>query len=280
MNDISHTTLLASSAEQTLLREIPIGRVYVDPSRSFDASTVSDLEKSLTAVGQINPICVRPVEGDPAHDWVLIAGLNRLQACENAGLTTVLARVFELDDVQARLLQLDENLVRKNLSPAEKDAAIGERRALHDLTHDDRAKAAHIANQKMGREHDVNDTVSPAFSETLAARTGVSRRTIERSVNRASTIGTERLKQLAGTALDKPGELEALAKLAEPEREALIEQAVAGKKVSARRLVKKTKRDSTNLPETPLDRLQTAWEAATDDDRREFLDRNGLTRAS
>lgn len=290
MNDVTFPNNLPSSADQNILREIPIDRIYIDPNRrSVDAATVSDLEKSLEAVGQINPICVRPIQGNPAHEWVLVAGLHRLEAARNAGLTVILARVLDLDEIKARLVQLDENLIRKIMSTAEKDAAIAERRAIYDLSHDDKAKAAHVANKKMGRRHDASDTLSPAFSESLAARNGVSRRTIERSVARADAIGTDLLKQLAGTSLDKATELEALAQLPEVNKKAISAKAIAGENVSAKRLLNKSTKGSNNTKSakrrlsegtnhSPLDRLQTAWDAAKEEERQKFLDRNGLTR--
>jgi hypothetical protein len=49
---------------------------------------------------------------------------------------------------------------------------------------------------------------------------------------------------LAGTSLDTPDELDALAKLPKPEQKALIARAKSGEKVSAKTALKKRKRDA------------------------------------
>ena len=237
--------------------------------------TVGELESSLADVGLINPLIVRPTQADPEHEWTLVTGLQRLRAAQNAGLTTVLARVLILDDLKARLLQIDEDLVRKVLSAAEKAALIAERRDVYNKTHNDRARAAHATNKKLGRRN-ASDTLSPAFTEGLAASTGVSRKSIERSAAQGAAIGKDRLKGLVRTSLDKPTELEALTKIPSPDRENLIQRAIAGEEVSAKALLKGAKKAPKNG--STFERLQTAWDGASEEDRQKFLARNGLIR--
>ena len=72
-----------------------------------------------------------------------------------------------------------------------------------------------------------------SFAAATAEVTGQSKRDINRNVARAEAIGDDLLR-LTGTSLDKGVELDALAKLPEPERKELIERAVAGEAVTAR----------------------------------------------
>lgn len=66
-----------------------------------------------------------------------------------------------------------------------------------------------------------------SFAAATADVTGQTKRAINLSVARAEAIGDDLLR-LTGTSLDKGVELDALAKLPEPERKELIERAVAG----------------------------------------------------
>ena len=63
--------------------------------------------------------------------------------------------------------------------------------------------------------------------------TGESKRAINLNLARAEAIGDD-LERVTGTSLDKGVELDALAKLPEPERKELIDRAEAGEQVSAR----------------------------------------------
>ena len=81
-----------------------------------------------------------------------------------------------------------------------------------------------------------------AFAAETAAVTGQSVRSIQRDIARADALGDD-LKRLFGTSLDKGVEIDALAKMPEPERKELIERAVAGEKVSAKQWLSEFKDD-------------------------------------
>ena len=82
-------------------------------------------------------------------------------------------------------------------------------------------------------KHPMARPQDKAFAAETAAITGESKQSINRHVARADALGDD-LVRVTGTSLDKGVELDALAKLPEPERQALIERAVAGEKVTAR----------------------------------------------
>ncbi len=85
-----------------------------------------------------------------------------------------------------------------------------------------------------------------SFAAATAEVTGQSKRDINRNVARAEAIGDDLLR-LTGTSLDKGVELDALAKLPEPERKELIERAVAGEVVTARVAPPPTPQKTTSL---------------------------------
>ncbi|QXL83266.1 hypothetical protein [Comamonas sp. NLF-1-9] len=82
----------------------------------------------------------------------------------------------------------------------------------------------HQPADALGRKKSPQQTQS--FAADTAAVSGESKRDINRHLARADALGDD-LRRIAGTSLDKGVELDALAKLPEPERAALIERAQA-----------------------------------------------------
>lgn len=72
------------------------------------------------------------------------------------------------------------------------------------------------------------------FTAETAAKTGKSERAVQRDATRADRLGAD-LDRIAGTTLDKGAELDALAAMPAPARQAIIERAAGGENVSALR---------------------------------------------
>ncbi len=117
--------------------QIPVDLIDRDPHqarRKFDPEALSELARSITQSGVIQPIIVRSVVGGR---YQLIAGERRWRGTQLAGLHEIPAVVRDdLDDDEARVFGLIENLQRESLSPME--AAQGmQRLAEHaSLTHE------------------------------------------------------------------------------------------------------------------------------------------------
>ena len=76
--------------------------------RDLDDAVVEGLAKSIEGVGLLQPVVVRPL-GD---GYELVFGLHRLEACRRLGWKTIPARVEEVSDEEAFLLNVVENLQR------------------------------------------------------------------------------------------------------------------------------------------------------------------------
>ncbi len=92
--------------------------------RTFTQSKLSELASSIKRDGLIEPIVIRSLNG--AGGYELIAGERRLRACKLVGIPSILSRVVDVSDLQARRMCAAENLQRENLSPVEEVAAIVE----------------------------------------------------------------------------------------------------------------------------------------------------------
>lgn len=103
---------------------IPVASVQIPPERQRDAPADETLINSIRERGLINPIIVR--EGN-----LLMAGGRRLDAHRQLQWPLIAARRLEnLSPLAIHLLELDENLARKNLSWQEEVRAIAAYHAL------------------------------------------------------------------------------------------------------------------------------------------------------
>jgi len=118
--------------------EIELSEIAPNPQQPrvrFDEESLGELAASITEVGVLQPIVVRP--GEPEGTYVLIAGERRLRAAATAGLTSIPAVVRSAESDERYLTEaLIENLQRKDLSALEEAAAY--RNLLEDfgMTHE------------------------------------------------------------------------------------------------------------------------------------------------
>jgi ParB family chromosome partitioning protein len=209
-----------------MLAEITLDRVEIpDGRRAIDPDAVARLKNSIAVVGLQHPITVAKRDGG----YRLLAGAHRLTAFRELGMERISANVVELDDVHAELVELDENLARNELSPAERSAAIARRKAIYERLH---PETKHGAVGK-GRKPPKGSAKADRFSAATAAATGRSESGIQLDAHRGEVLGGETLAKIAGTSLDKGVELDALARLPADDRQVLVDRAAAGEAVTA-----------------------------------------------
>lgn len=104
------------------LREIAVADIAPNPRQPrtvFDEDALAELAHSLTEVGFLQPVVVRPV-GD---SFELVAGERRWRAAQVAGMSAVPALVRDTQDEDLLRDALLENLHRVQLNPLEEAAA-------------------------------------------------------------------------------------------------------------------------------------------------------------
>lgn len=112
---------------QMIVKEIPISEIGIselnvrkDLQAGTEDSTLDDLAKSINERGLLNPITVLERNGK----YELVVGQRRFLACQILGWAAIPTIVrTSLDDVDARILSLIENVHRADLSPIDKARA-------------------------------------------------------------------------------------------------------------------------------------------------------------
>lgn len=205
--------------------------------RDLVQANVDMLRASIEQVGLIQPIRVRPagviVRGLGEQGFQIVAGHHRVAAARALGWTEIDAIVDTAEHLQAELMEIDENLCRAELTASQRAQAIRRRKqiweALHPVDTGGKSLSTCLSDgRKAGPQHEQG------FAAATATAAGMTKQAINQHLARAEAIGDD-LERVTGTSLDKGVELDALAKLPEPERKDLIARAEAGEEVSARK---------------------------------------------
>jgi ParB family transcriptional regulator, chromosome partitioning protein len=117
---------------------IPMDRIDANPFQprsDFDPTELESLAESIRVQGILQPILVRPHPTAPER-YQIVAGERRFRAAMQAGLNEIPAIEREMDDSDAAVVALVENLQRQDLNAIEE--AEGYQRLLTDfgLTHE------------------------------------------------------------------------------------------------------------------------------------------------
>ncbi len=148
--------------------ELPISAIKPNarqPRTVFDEDELSELVHSITEVGLLQPIVVRP---KGASSYELIMGERRLRASRAAGLTSIPAIVRDTADEDMLRDALLENQHRSQLNPLEEAAAYQQLLDDFGCTHEELA-------DRLGRSRpQISNTLrllrlSPAVQRRVAA---------------------------------------------------------------------------------------------------------------
>lgn len=206
--------------------------------RKINEGRVTEIAHSISEVGLINPITL-------TQDYALVAGAHRLEACKRLGWQAIEATIIEATGLMAELAEIDENLMRNDLTEMERSMQIARRKRIYDELYP-HTKHGAIGN---GRVAKVGNS-TPRFTTATSEVTGESERTIYRQVKRGEELAkapelVQRIEQLpqianSGAALDE------LIATPPEKREALlgaIEDGRANSLQEAKREVKKQERE-------------------------------------
>lgn len=108
---------------------IPLDRLHVSPyntRKDLEAgqedASIEDLAESIRQHGLMSPLIVRPC---PDGTYEVISGQRRLRACQRIGYNPVPCIVREgVDDAEATVLSLVENVQRADMDPLDKARAL------------------------------------------------------------------------------------------------------------------------------------------------------------
>ena len=131
---------VAAADHDAALREIAVSQIEPNPNQPrdhFDEEALVALTASVTELGVLQPVLVRPLGNDR---FELIAGERRWRAAKRAGLQAIPAVVRTIDDTASLEQAVVENLHRQDLNALEEAAAYQQLVEEFHLSHDDVAR--------------------------------------------------------------------------------------------------------------------------------------------
>lgn len=225
---------------------IPIEEIIVG-KRLRVAGDVTALADSIKDIGLLNPITV-------TKDKKLVAGAHRLKAFKQLGRKTIPAVYVTLDELDRELAEIDENLIRNELTQLEQSLQIDRRKEIYEIKHPETRKGAQGGGRNGKGTRTKTEKPTIGFSVDTAQKTGKALSTIK---NKAA-IGKKLKKKAAkikGTAIeDSQKDLLMLAKIKDEEKQdAIIEKIVSGEAKNVTEAARQVKAD-----EAGAERLEAA----------------------
>lgn len=203
----------------------------MDPGRR-PTRNVSDLAESIKQIGLLNPVTI-------TEDFRLVAGGNRLAACASLGWTDIPAVVCKLDRLHAELAEIDENLIRNELSVMERAEQLSRRKEIYEAIH---PETRHGFGPGRGNKRDVESTSlllgdvdagssrptrAKSFIEDTSLKTGRSKVAVARDVQIAKAIPEPLRAVIRDTPLaDNKTDLLRLARLDPAQQELVVQKVI------------------------------------------------------
>ena len=177
--------------------------------REINNAKVSELVKSIEALGLINPITVD-------KNYQLIAGGHRLEAVKELGYEEVDCVVLDCDELLSELAEIDENLIRNELDAI----SIGEYANRRDEILKELAMRAKSGDNRHTKSRGA---VSAPLKTTadIAKEIGTSERTLQENKQLARNLDPEVKKAVREKGLSKSAALDISRLKPEQQREVI-----------------------------------------------------------
>lgn len=185
--------------------------------RKRNAGDVTQLCASINEIGLLQPITV-------TSDFKLIAGLHRITACKLLGWKEIEVNVVDYDsEILSELAEIDENLIRNELSVLEKSIQTSRRKEIYEILH---PETKHGGDRKSSRQvGDLKENKVESFVEQTAKATNESTRNIERNSKRGKVLKPLQNFITGSRFEDNQKELDELVKIADAKKGEGIEVA-------------------------------------------------------
>lgn len=192
--------------------------------RPVDEAHAQLIAASMNESGLIQPVVVRT--DSTGNGLKLVVGGHRLRGADILSWDEIPAILIEATDDEARQIEIDENLARKELTVLERAEFLAERKRVYETLHPETAHGK-AKKPKTEKAKVANLATFSRFSKDAANSTGLGERTIRRAVELAGRLAPDAIALIRGTKVaDNQAQLKLLAEL-EPERQIAVAQAIA-----------------------------------------------------
>ncbi len=148
------------------------------------------MAESIKEIGLLHPITVRVQEENEKDTYTLVAGAHRLEAYKLLGKQSIDSKVIMKDDLQAELIEIDENLIRNEMGYLLRSDTLVRKKEIYERLYPE-TKAVigkELVEKRWNNTNAEISPVRPSFVEDTAAKTGMSKRTIETEIQISKNV--------------------------------------------------------------------------------------------
>lgn len=258
------------------LKQLELSQILIGPrQRPIDRDYAAVIGASMKEHGQLQPIVVRSTPA-AQRPYTLVIGGHRCTGAEIHEIQTLDAIVVKANSAEAQMLELAENLHRRDLSVLDRAYFVQAYRDLWESKYGP-VSAGRINGDKLSL---LSAEGTSSFNQAVADKLGLGSRSAKRLGLISSKLHPDLRASLQGSpAADNQSQLLALAKL-EPQKQRQVAVALKAEPDVKKALaivdpaprLTKAQADQATL----LSRLVTAWEDASEETRAQFLEHIGL----
>ena len=239
--------------------------------RGIDREALARIARSMASIGQQQPVSVRMDPDDPAT-FVLVAGAHRLEAARSLGWTQIEALIVDAPEPERRLIEIDENLARADLTPLDRARFLCEHKKVSLTLHPDRRRGGDRSSRQYAEGRNSHPENHASWAEETSDRVSMSPRAVQRAVAIAEGIPDELAEALADTPIARrEGDLHRLSRMGADTQTAALGALRAADEPPAT-LAALTGPAVPGASADPLDRLTRSWERAAPETRQRFLE--------
>lgn len=172
--------------------------------RTVDPAWVEVIAGSMEQTGLRQPLVVRP-HPHKKGKYLLIAGAHRLAAARSLDWSEITVDIQPLDELSARLVEIDENLTRRELTALDRAIFMAERKRIYEELHPETKQGGDRKSKKTQEEIKSQDIATcsmfPRFTAATAKATGFSERAVQLLCSLVSSLSPEAIDLLRATDL-------------------------------------------------------------------------------
>lgn len=213
---------------------------------------LDELVESIHTVGLLNPITL-------TEELRLVAGYHRLEACKRLGWSEIDATIITVNELDAELAEIDENLIRNELTQLERAEALARRKEIYEARHPQVKHGGAPGKAGGGKIPRPKDETVSSFAADTAAKTGLTPRTIQQDVQIATKIAPDVRDAIRDTPLaDSKRDLLELARLEPEQQRRVAERVIRGEAAKVRLAAQLVRREMTPPP-LPQGKFRTIY---------------------
>lgn len=186
---MSVTKTKENKTTNEILQTVSLDVIKVDEkSRLRATGDIIPLKDSIENIGVINPITVDT-------DYNIIAGFHRYLACKELNHREIPVRIVD-KSINKELLEIDENLIRNNLTTLETAQQLLKRKGIYETMYPDSKP------ENVKRNNFASVYTTKCFTKDVSERIDKSQRWVQSHIKIADNLTPESVQKIKGTELE------------------------------------------------------------------------------